>query len=155
MNTWIARGLLAALLLFASEVVLWTNPTGRAPLEWLLLAVGYLALAVLLLDLAARYRIRDLFGLLALAGIYGLISSLALNSQTALAEVPRTWATRVMGAHTLAGLGALLLFLTFTSARSRGLLLAAVVSGLLWGVWVRGTSASAVCELSARLLMRP
>jgi hypothetical protein len=141
LNSWIVRGLLAGLLLFVSEIVLWTDPAGRAPVEWPLLAVGYLALAALLLDFAARYRLRDVFSLLALAGIYGLLNSLALNPQTALADVPRTWATRVLGAHTLVGFGALLLFLLLTSARINRLWLAAPLAGVLWGIWVRGLPA--------------
>lgn len=137
MHVWFVRGLLAGWLLFASEILLWTDPTGRPPLDWVWLVVGYMALAALLLDFAARYRARDVFGLLALAGIYGLLSSLALNPQTALADVPRTWATRVLGAHTLAGAGALACFLWVAAARWRWFWAVAGGIGLVWGVWVR------------------
>ncbi len=139
MTIWLARGLLATLLLFASEILLWTNPAGHPIIEWPLRAAGYFALGGLLLDFAARYRVRDIFGLLVLTGFYALLNALALNPQSALADVPRTWATRIMGAHTLVGFGALLLFLALTSGRSgRWQWLAAGLVGALWGVWMRG-----------------
>jgi hypothetical protein len=134
---WIIRGLLAGLVLFASEILLWTNPPGRTPTDWLVLAVAYLALASLLLDFAARYRIRDVYGLLALAGFYGLLNGLLLNPQTALADVPLTWATRVMGAHTLVGFGMLVLLLSLNTKHRIRLWIAAAIVGLLWGIWVR------------------
>lgn len=137
MSGWIIRGLLASLLLFASEILLWTNPTGRALQDWALLIGGYLALASLLLDFAARYRIRDVYGLLALAGVYGLLNGLLLNPQTALADVPLTWATRVMGAHTLVGFGMLALLLWLNTKHRVRLWITAALIGLLWGVWVR------------------
>lgn len=135
-SMWLTRGLLAVLLAFGSEIALWTNSAGRSPLDWLILAVGYLALSAVLLDLAVRYRIRDLFGLMALAGIYGLTAGLLLNPQTALIDVPRTLITRVMGAHTLLGLAMLTLFLKMGHLRRTGLI-AVAIAGLAWGVWVR------------------
>jgi hypothetical protein len=132
---WLARCLLAALCIGASEIILWTHPTGRSPLDWLLLVGGYIGLSALLLDVAARYRARDIFGVLALSGLYGLLNSLLLNPESALVDVPRTWATRVMGAHTLMGLGALAVLLYAPPRRI--LWLSAGLVGLLWGVWVR------------------
>jgi hypothetical protein len=134
---WLARALLTVLLLFASEVLLWANPPGRTFPEWMALGVGYLALAALLLDFMARFRIRDVFGLLALAGLYGLLASLLLNPATALADVPRTWATRVLGANTLLGLVALAAFLQLRTGANRRLLAGAGIAGVLWGLWVR------------------
>jgi hypothetical protein len=134
---WIFRALLANLLLFASEILLWTNPPGRTPNDWLVLILAYLALAALLLDFAERYRIRDVYGLLALAGVYGLLNGLILNPQTALADVPLTWATRVMGAHTLVGFGMLVLLLSLNTKHRGRVWIAAALVGLLWGVWVR------------------
>jgi hypothetical protein len=134
---WRLRGLLAAVLLFFSDFVFWTDPIGRAPLEWALRAGGYGLLAALLLDLAARYRVRDVFGLLALAGIGGLLISLLISAETALADVPRTWATRVLGAHTLAVFVSLALVLALTAGRVRGLWLWAGGVGLVWGLWAR------------------
>ena len=137
LTSWLVRALLAVWLLFASEILLWANPPGRTLTEWAILIVGYLALAALLLDLLVRFRVRDVFGLLALAGVCGLLVSLLLNPATALADVPRTWATRVLGANSLLGLAGLAGFLQLTAGASRRLLLAGGVVGLLWGLWVR------------------
>jgi hypothetical protein len=130
--------LLAALLLFGGEVLLWPNPVGRPLLEWLLVLVGYVAMAASLLDFASRYRVRTLFGLLALAGLFGLCASLLINPSVALQDVPRTLVTRVLGAQVLAGL--LMLALFFTLLRGRITAVALVVSalaGLAWGIWGR------------------
>jgi hypothetical protein len=137
---WSIRFLLAACLLFGSEILLWTNPPGRDITDWLLLLPGYLALATLLLDLILRYRVRDLTGAMLLAGVYGLLASLLLNPQTALVDLSYTLVTRVMGGHTLLGLEMIGLFLALTGGRrgTRSLLVAgAGVVGLAWGIWVR------------------
>ncbi len=73
------RLLLAALLAFGSEIGVWTMPTTRSPLDWALLVIGYVALSALLLEIAARYRLRDIFGLMMLAGLYGMLNGLILT----------------------------------------------------------------------------
>ncbi len=137
---WSLRCLLAACLLFGSEILLWTNPPGRTIADWLLLVPGYIALAALLLDLILRYRIRDLIGTMLLSGVYGLLASLLLNPQTTLIDLALTLVTRVMGGHALLGLEMIGLFLALTGGthRARYLLLAGSgVVGLAWGMWVR------------------
>jgi hypothetical protein len=139
-SSWLPRLLLAALLAFGSEVLVWTNPPGRPLVEWLLLIPGYLALSAIILDLLVRYRVNDLFGALVLTGIYALAASLILNPQSTLTDMPRTLMTRIMGAHGLLGAEMLGLFLTLTAGRRapRGLLLAGcAVVGLAWGIWTR------------------
>lgn len=133
---WARRGLLAVMLAFGSEILLWTHPAGRTLPDWLILAAGYLALSAVLLDLAVRYRVRDLFGLMTLAGIYGLAAGLLLNPQTALVDVPRTLITRVMGAHTLVGLAMMAVFLKGADFHRFALVIVGAV-GLGWGIWVR------------------
>jgi hypothetical protein len=140
-SIWSIRVLLAALLLFGSEVLLWTNPVQRPVGEWLLLIPGYVALSTLLLDLIVRYRVRDLWGLMTLAGIYGLCAGMLLNPQTTLIDLPRTLVTRAMGAHTLVGLEMIGLFLALTNGKSRVLrrllLVGSAIVGVAWGVWAR------------------
>jgi hypothetical protein len=140
-SPWYPRLLLAALLTFGSEVLAWTTPTSHTPLDWALRVVGYIALAALLLDFTMRYRVRDLFGGLALAGIYTLLYALLLNPTYAFADIGRTLVTRVMGAHGLLAAEMLGLFLALTGGnrpRTRKLLLVgAVIVGLAWGTWVR------------------
>lgn len=123
-------------LLFGSEILLWNDPPSRTALDWSLLTLGYLALSAVLLDLGVRWRVRDVFGLMMLAGLYGLLNGALLNPQAALLDVPRTLVTRVLGAHTLAGLLMLALFLTLHLV-SRKQAIATGLTGLVWGVWVR------------------
>ncbi len=142
-SAWSVRLMLAALLAFASEIVLWTNPPARTPLDWIMLALGYPALSALLLEIAARYRLRDAFGVLTLAGVYGMLNGLILNPDSALIDVPRTLITRAMGAHAAAGLVALALFLALTGGKPRsrrGLIVMIVLAlgiGVAWGTWAR------------------
>lgn len=158
---WLLRLLLASLLLFGSEILLWLDPPGRAPLDWALLIAGGVALSALLLDLLARFHVRDGFGLLALAGIYGLLNGLLLNPQTALADVPRTILSRALGAQVIAGLLMLTLFLALTfqpptRRRWLGTLLIAALVGGIWGVWGRGSPVlfgAAVTETPLEVLL--
>ncbi len=133
--------LLAVLLLWGSEVLVWTNPPGREPLDWPLMLLGYGVVAALLLDWLVRYRVRDLFGALLLAGGYSLIASLTLNPESLLADLPRTLVTRIMGAHALLALEMIGLFLALTGGlphtQRRRLLAGSVIVGLAWGIWVR------------------
>ncbi|MBC8171837.1 MAG: hypothetical protein H7X77_09190, partial [Anaerolineae bacterium] len=116
---WLIRLLLAVTLFFGSEILLWTNLSGRSASDWLLLSPGYLALSTLLLDFIVRYRVRDLPGLMTIAGLYGLLNALLLNPDTTLFDIPRTLVTRVTGAHTLLGLEMLILFLALTGGHLR------------------------------------
>ena len=132
------RLLLAALLAFGSEIGVWTMPTTRSPLDWALLVIGYVALSALLLEIAARYRLRDIFGLMTLAGLYGMLNGLILNPQSALIDLPRTLITRAMGAHGLIGLLVLALF--FSGRGRRSLILSLGVTLILgagWATWAR------------------
>jgi hypothetical protein len=137
---WLPRLLLAVMLAFGSEVLVWTNPPGQAVADWLLLIPGYLALSGVMLDLLARYRVNDIFGALVVTGVYALAASLILNPQSTLTDMPRSLMTRVMGAHGLLGAEMLGLFFALTGGRRTrsGLLLAGcAVVGLAWGIWTR------------------
>jgi hypothetical protein len=135
---WSARVALGLCLFFASEIVLWTEVT-RPMWTWAVLVVGYVAVGAGLLDLLTRARVHELFGGLVLAGTYGLTASLLLNPGLALAGLPVSIVTRVMGAQTLAGVLGLALFLALARGSSRGVLLVGgLVLGALWGQWVRG-----------------
>ncbi|MBI5668924.1 MAG: hypothetical protein HZC41_13035 [Chloroflexi bacterium] len=139
--------LLAMLLAFGSEVLVWTNPVDREPLDWPLMLVAYTAVAAILLDLLVRYRVRDLFGTLLLTGVYSLLASLTLNPEAMLADLPRTLVTRIMGAHALLALEMVGLFLALTTGlrprAGRILLVGGLVVGLAWGMWVRWFPAEA------------
>lgn len=133
----IDRLLLAALLLCGSEIVLWTNPPARPFGDWLILTPTYALLSALLLDLAARFRVRDLYGLMALAGLYGLLNALLINPDSALIDMPRTLFTRALGAHALIGLLALALYGYGGRWRLSLTVIGAAITGVLWGHWAR------------------
>lgn len=154
---WSIRLLLAALLAFGSEVLLWTNPLNRPWWEWGLALAGYVVLSAILLDVLARYNVRDLLGLMALAGVYGLGNGLLINPELTLFDVPRTLVTRVTGAHTLIGLEMLIVFLALTGAGQRHLrrivVIGALAVGLAWGVWARWATDFAEVTYSASSLV--
>ncbi|HYO87312.1 MAG TPA: hypothetical protein VER79_01620 [Candidatus Limnocylindrales bacterium] len=135
------RLVLGVLLLIGLELLPWAAPDARCTLEWPLLAVGYTALAALLLDMAARLRMRDGYGVLALAGLAGAGAALLFNPAYALANPPLTWFTRALGACALGGMLALLLFLQGTRPMNRPaaalLLMLSAAGGALWGYWAR------------------
>ncbi|MBZ0276850.1 MAG: hypothetical protein K8I60_11935 [Anaerolineae bacterium] len=133
------RLLLAALLLFGSEILVWTNPPGRSLLDWLLLAVGYGLLAVITLDLLVRYQVHDLFGAMVVMGVYSLLAGITVNPEAAFSDLPRTFITRVMGMHSFMGLEmlGLLLLLSGGERTRRGWVVGSIVVGLAWGIWVR------------------
>lgn len=142
-SAWSLRLLLAALLAFCSEVVVFTALTRQSVVELGLAALGYVALSALLLDTAARFRLRDAFGLLALAGSYGMLNGLLINPATTLSDVPRTLITRGMGAHAVAGLLALALLLVigrgglWSRRKLIIMLVLALVTGFGWGAWAK------------------
>lgn len=132
--------LLALLLMFGSEILVWTNPVGRPIWEWLLLIPGYLALSAVLLDFIVRYRIRDIFGALLLTGIYSLSAALILNPSSTLNDLPRTLVTRVMGGHALIAAEMIGLYLVLTGGGGqsrRNLWIGCVIVGMAWGIWVK------------------
>lgn len=136
---WLLRVLLAVILAFCSEIVVWSSLLALSPLDWLLLPLAYLGLASVLLELIVRYRVYDFYGMLLLAAVFGVSTSIVLHPQVALADLPRTLVTRVTGQYSLAGLLALGLFLSLTGGVKNRLplLLAASVGGLLAGLWTR------------------
>jgi hypothetical protein len=139
---FITRLLLAALLLFGAEVLVWNNPTGKSAVDWALALPGYLVLSIVLLDFIVRYRVRDLFGVLVLAGIYSLSAALIISPQSSFVDMPRTLVTRVMGAYALLATEMIGVFLALTGGSQgraqRFLLIGCGIVGLAWGFWVKG-----------------
>ncbi len=135
------RALLGALLLFGSEVVLWTTAHGLGALDWAWRALAYTLLAAVLLDLAVRYRVRDLYDSMALFALYGVLVSVFVAPAVALEELPRTLLTRTLGAHSLTGLLLWGVFGTLLQGGTRRTRLITVGGmfwlGFFWGVWLR------------------
>lgn len=135
---WGARASLALLLIVFSEGGVWQTPTGFNGLEWIGLAVLYLALAALALDLITRWNINDVFGLFLLAGSYGLINSTLISHITAQ-NLPASLLVRPLAAQPLMFLAALAAFQILASGRATGPLefVSVVGIGLAWGIWLR------------------
>ena len=140
---WSLRLLLAVLLLFGTEILLWSSPDRREWAEWLYLIPGYIALATFMLDVAVRYRIRNVYDGLLIAGMYAVLNALLLNPTLTQADFPRTFMTRVMGGYLVFGAEMLGLFLILTAGfrvRYQRLLIGyAIWLGFFWGVWMRWT----------------
>jgi hypothetical protein len=145
---WALRLMLAALFLFGGEVLVWTELQIPTPGEWLLRIVGYIALATLVLDLAVRYRIRDVYDSMALICIYAVLAGVLITPEISFSDFPRTMVTRVLGGHNMGGAVAFGLFLALTirgagkgQARKTYLRLVASMAwvGFYRGTWMRWT----------------
>lgn len=135
---WRARIVFAAVLLVFSEWIVWQTPLEFTALEWLGWGVLYLALAALMFDLFVRFRVGDPFGVLLLAGVYGLLNA-TLISHISTQDLPFSLIVRPLAAQPLAFIGAFVAYQVLASGRATGLLDAAsaAVAGLAWGVWAR------------------
>ncbi len=147
---WMVRALLAACFVFCIEILLWIAPVaspsadrvGREWWQWGIVIAGSVALAGLALDLAARYRVRGVFGVLALAGMVAMLYGTLISPDWSLVETPRTLFTRVVGAQALISFAAWALFLSLTigilKRGSRALVLIGIAAlAFGWGGWAR------------------
>ncbi|MCU0474829.1 MAG: hypothetical protein MUC99_01715 [Anaerolineae bacterium] len=134
------RALLAVLLGFGAEGLLWAGSSQRDGYEAALAVAGYLALAMLSLDLMTRWRVRDLYGLAAVGGMVALTYSALFNPSVTLREMPLSVLTDVLGGQALIAMAMLLLFCMVAGVARRWAWLAVPVSALIgaaWGVWLR------------------
>ena len=132
---WGARLTFAALLLVASELIVWQAPLQYDLMDWLALIAVYLALAAIALDLVARLRAADAPSLLLVAGVYGLANG-TLIGHVATRDLPVSLIVRPLGAQPLAFLAALGALWLLLSGRAPHLL-AAAIGGVAWGGWGR------------------
>jgi hypothetical protein len=135
---WGARLSFGMVLLVFSEWVIWQTPTRYTALEWAALGIVYLALAALALDLIVLLNVNDVFSLLLVAGLYGLVNA-TLISRVTTRDLPISLLVRPLSAQPLAFIGALASFRILASGRATGPLefVIALVVGFLWGIWVR------------------
>ncbi len=145
------RLFLAALLWLATSLMN-ANPP-RLP-DALIHAAAALALGALLLDLAQRFRARGLYGLIALAGVYGLSAAMLFEPPVSAAELPRLLVARGLGTQTLIGLLALLIWLAALRGRSVGTaLIAAGAAGVLALIDSGGALSTGTILLAALLVV--
>jgi hypothetical protein len=134
---WGTRLSFAALLLVFSEWVVWQTPTEFDVLAWGGIAAIYLALAAIVLDLIERFQVNEVFSLLVLAGLYGLVDA-TLISHVTTRDLPLSLVIRPLAAQPLALIGALAVFRILAGGRRAGRLdfVVALIAGLAWGIWV-------------------
>jgi hypothetical protein len=142
LRLWLMRLLLAALLLASHEILLWANIQTLTSGDWLIHSIAYVGLATLLLDVAVRYRIRDLYDAMALLAFYAAIGGLLISPDISFSDLPRTLVTRVLGAYCLTGAVGFGIFLALTTNQPRywRLMVAGMAwVGFYWGTWLRWT----------------
>ena len=141
LSLWGIRLLLASLLLMGGEILLWNNPQSHDPLEWLLRIAGYIASSTLMLDLAVRYRIRNLYDVMTLCVVHVLLVALLIQPDVAFDVFPSKFIQRMMGGIGFVGIEMFGVFLLMTRAsikRGKPLLIGyAIAVGFYWGIWSR------------------
>lgn len=161
-HTWLMRALLAALLLFASQVLFWNDPTRHQPLDWLMMAAGSLIGASVLLDVIVRARVYDIWGVMVATGLYAVLYAALIDPAASFATVPDSLISRVLGAQWLLALEVFGLFVVMLHREKRiwhvDMLLLGTVAGFFWGVHVTGLQqtspdAYAAVSLQAALLI--
>jgi len=141
---WLMQMLWALLLLLGAEILLWRDPPSRRLDEWLLLLVGYYIVAVLVLDTAMRARVRDLWGVMLLAGVAAVLNVLFLNPLTTLSGDAGEILTRVNGALWLLSLEMFGVYVVL--CRGKGVMVlplwaGSIIVGFFWAVLVWWTPA--------------
>lgn len=141
MNThaWTLRVIFGVALLFGNEILLWQDPPLRSLPDWGLLLLGYIAISAILLDLAVRYRVNDVYLAMLMVCIGALLIGLLINPRLFLADFPRHLLTRVIGASAFISLemwGLLIALLGGHIKRYRRNFIGfGLVVGFNWGVW--------------------
>ncbi|MDX2074931.1 MAG: hypothetical protein SFZ02_00750 [bacterium] len=141
LNAWLLRVILGVALFFGNDILLWQNPTSRAIPESGLLLIGYIAISAIMLDLAVRYRVNDVYLTMLMVCIGALLIGLLLNPTFMLVDFPRHLLTRVIGASAFVSMEMWGLFLALMGGhikRYRRLLVGfSLAVGFNWGVWAR------------------
>lgn len=141
LSLWVIRLLWACLLLMGNEILLWNNPQTHDPLEWLLRIIGYIASSTIMLDLAVRYRIRNLYDVMTLIAVHAMLVALLIQPDVAFDVFPSKFIQRMLGGVGFVSIEMFGMFLLMTRVSiKRGRLLMifyAIAVGFYWGVWSR------------------
>lgn len=143
LGIWTVRLLLAALFLFGSEIILWTDPLNHTVLDWVVRVVGYVVLATLTLDIAQRYRIRDGFDAMVVLAGTALVYNLLMNPTLGWTMIPDSVLTRIIGGDALVQLIMWGILLAWLRGDVRKYwwqqAIAGLWLGIYWGFWMRWT----------------
>lgn len=134
---WQVRLLAAVVFTFATEGILWWYRTHDMG-DGLLIFGLHFVLASLLLDSIVRFKVRELFGELIVLGGYVVLAAPLMYPDLTLADLPRTFATRVMGGMFISVVwGWAVMWQTFHRWQpNRYTALGFGLGGLGWGVWL-------------------
>lgn len=139
---WAIRIFVAALFIFGDLLFLWST-IPETLTQWVVTITGFIAISAIVLDLATRYRIRDIYDAMVILAMVGLLAALLISPVFSFAKFPNSLLTRVLGGHTLITFEMFGLFIVLTAghnARYRWLMLAvAAWLGFYWGIWMRWT----------------
>ncbi len=143
LGIWTVRLLLAALFLFGSEIILWTDPINHSMLDWFVRGIGYVLLATLTLDIAQRYRIRDGFDAMVVLAGSALFYNLLMNPTIGWTMIPDSVLTRIIGSDALVQLIMWGIFLAWLQGDVRKYhwqqAVGGIWLGIYWGFWMRWT----------------
>lgn len=134
---WWVRLLGATVFTFATEGILWWYRIH--PLEESLLIFAlHFTLVSLLLDSIVRFKVRELFGELIVLGGYVVLAAPLMYPDLTLADLPRTFATRVMGGMFISVVwGWAVMWQTLHRWQpNRYTVLGFGLGGIGWGVWL-------------------
>lgn len=134
------RLLLALLLGFGSEILMWAGAADRQPFDTLLVLAGLAAAGLVMMDIIVRWRVRDLYGLAAVGGLFALSYSTLLNPISPERDIQLATLTDVMGGQSLLTMGVLLVFFVLAGTAKYWAWLGIPLGGLIgacWGIWTR------------------
>lgn len=140
MFNWMIRLYFAFVLLICGELIGWQQASTYRIQEWVLVFLIYAAAAALLLDVISRWHVDNVFMLLLVAGIFGLIEGTLVSLAARDADNAGVGLIfRPMGLEVLMFLLAFWMLRLLLSGRPAGarefILMAGV--GAAWGLWVR------------------
>lgn len=137
---WTLRLHFGLLLLVCGELVGWQNATTYQALDWLAIALIYLALGAALLDFIVRLRVNGWLTLLLVGGIFGVAQGTLISLAAAEVDIIVTGLLlRALGVGSLMFILAFALYrllLSGEQATIREGMIAALI-GIGWGIWTR------------------
>lgn len=139
------RLLLALLLGFSAEILMWAGAANRSATDSLLVVLGLAAASLILFDIMVRWHVRDLYGVAALGGLFALSYITLFNPIAPTRDIELALLIDVMGGQALLAMGVLLLFFVLSGTAQRWAWLGLPLGGFIgacWGVWMRWAAIS-------------
>jgi hypothetical protein len=138
-NNWMWRVWFGGLLMIGCEIIFWRSPLDRPLVDWLRLAIGYGVMGAIGLDVLARYRVRDLAGVMGTTLFLAPLIALVLTSENTLISLPMHLFSRVLGLHGIGVLWAVGVWVCLwdKSYLLRWIGVGCLLFGILTALWLR------------------